>query len=358
MAMAQLGQPYTPAILPTDGDGAPVVAGVAGTGSLYGPASATVPILTGIALAHLGNGRWGATIAGSALLAAGLYRFVVPTLTYGTTTLTNAGALFTVGAVPPDTRTLRYILTAVYAALGDGLAGSGAGGVNTLADGTKAGTGIDANEWIGSELLLLGPTASLPPTNPLRVDGFAPATGVFTVKPDTTLVGTLDYLLVNRNGAGYAYALVREAVVNAIASVRLRERVAAIVTPALAVGATTLEYPLPDGWRTLDAVAQGDWGRTDHWAEVAPAYWEWDAARRVLRDRDGRLTPGLPLRLAGTIDVPPPATFGAIVPLPWTWVRDAALAEVLLGSNEPADARRVAVLLDRARRTRPRALVG
>lgn len=354
MAETMPGVPYTPTLAILDGDGAPYTAGVAGTMALYGPDDATVARGTG-PLAFFGARGWGTTFAGALLARPGTYRYRVPTLTTPGGTLLDQGGTFRVGTIPPGARTLRELVVAVATALGDGLVGRGAGGAGTLIDAARGGTGRDDNEWVGSELVLLGPSASLPAVNPLRVASFAAATGRFGLAPAVTLAGQYDYLLCNRDGAGYPYARVREALDLAIGSVPLRERAIDAVS-LTTTGAR--DYPLAPDWYAVRAVAVGTWGRDGAWSEVAPGYWEWDAVAGVLRDPYGRWPTGLPLRIEGLVATSPPADLGAIVPLPWAWVRDSALAELLLTSDRPADQRRAAVLLERTRRGRPRALVG
>lgn len=350
MAAVGLGYPHTVSLPVADSAGVPVTSGVAGTIALYGPASATPIALGANTLAHLGEGLWGVTIPAAALTVAGCYRWVAASVTYGATGLLDVGGLFTVGRVDPRHRSLLAVLLAVYEGLGDLIRGSGTGGAGTLTDARRAGAGLDANEWLGSELLILG--TNPPATNPLRVDGFNPATGQFTVAPATTLAGTLDYLLVNHEGGGYPYARVLDAVLGAVARVPLVEQVAdAVSLTGLASGR---EYPLPAAWRAVTGVQANVSGVAGDWEEIAPGYWTWDAGRRVLRDAAGVFPPGKALRLAGTIDVPPPRLHGDLVRLPWDWVRDAATGELLAGSAGAGDQRRAAVLLDRAARMQPR----
>lgn len=355
MVSVQTGTPYTTTLTITDSDGAPVTSGVGGSGAtLLGPTSTTA-IATGIAVVHFGGGVWGVTWAGLQLAAAGLYRVTVPTLTFGSTTIYNTTILFTVGEVPAEYRTLGAIIASVYTALDDGQTGTGTGGTNTLTDGARSGAGIDDNEWVDNELLILGPASAIPATNPMRVVAFEASTGEFTVKPDTNLSGTLNYLLCNRNGAGHGYGRVREAVDTTIGAIHMRERVSDAVS--LVATQNSWEYQLPAGWRAIEGVGVGTDSAHAVWDEVAPGYWEFDAGRRVFRDKYGMFPAGRAIRLSGIIDVPPPATLGSVVPLPWTWVRDMAVAELLLDSESQADQRRAAVLLQRAQQRRPRAIV-
>lgn len=350
------GQPYTPTLSIVDDDGAPVTSGVSGNMDLYylDEGGSAITAVATTAVADQGGGDWGPTYTGAQIANPGLYRFNVAALTVGSQTLVNQGGLFIAGDVPSEWRTLRTLLTAIYQDLEDGILSSGTGGTNTLTDSRRSATGQDDNEWIGSELLILGPT--LPATNPLIVDSWVHTTGAFTVKPNTTLSGSYDYLLVNRDGAGYSYARVREVLDNVIGQVRARERAADAVS--LTVSSATREYALSAGWRVIDSVQVAQSTLAGDWTDIAPAYWHWDAGRRVLRDLQGTWPAGKALRISGLIDIPAPRALGALVSLPFSWVRDAALAELLLGPGPAQDPRRAAVLFQRAQQLRPRSVRG
>lgn len=340
------GAPYVAALQIADGNGSPVTSGVAGTLSLYGPASATA--LYSVALtdpgSHLGEGEWGVTIPGSYLTAAGRYRWVIPTLTFGATTLYDADGVFTVGEVPPEHKTLREIIVACAVALG-GRAGrtDALGTVGTLKDLFWQQPGLSTNEFLGSELLILEPGA-VADANPVRVTAFSGTLGQFTFSPQVAgaVAAGIDYLLLNRRGAGVSYQKLREAIDAAIAALALRADITDQTT--LTTEWDVRDYTLPASWLGVRRVQvrESNASAAPTWAEIAPHYWAWWADRRILH-LDHLFAPGYTLRLEGEVAVPEPRRLNDLVQIDYTAIRD-----YVVGSFALQPAQRAGLLIGRA----------
>src|SRR5689334_16901649 len=106
-----LGWAYPVAVNLTDANNSPLSGAVTSGGSLtlYGPDSATVGVYGPVAVTDQGGGNYGLTVPGTALTTAGAYTWRIPTITVGGYTFTLLSGSFTVGAIPPEYRTLRAI---------------------------------------------------------------------------------------------------------------------------------------------------------------------------------------------------------------------------------------------------------
>ena len=350
MADYALGAPATVALRLTDSNGTPVTSGVTGTFTLYGPASATATSGP-TALAHLGDGAWGVTFPATAMTATGVYRAVTGSVTYGSSTLGAQTVVFTVGVPSPVHKTLRECLVALYDELHDGLPGttSSLGTTTTAVDSRRVNTNLTADEYVDSELLLLAP-GSVTDANPLVVTSFTPASGTFTFAPAVTAVASgTPYLLCNLRGQGYPVRDVRAKILAAWREIMPRQQV--IDTVSVATDGT-YELAIPANWRDVDMVGLRN-ASTQPWGALAPAYWEWDAPRRLLRFAHQHAA-GLAVRLEGTIDYAEPAFLNSVVQVPFGWLRDRVLGELLAGSRDRGLQQRAAVHLRRAEQRMPR----
>jgi hypothetical protein len=361
MVSVGLGQPYRAAFLVTDSNGAPVTAGVTGSMSLYGPASATA-IGGPTALTHLADGLWGVTWAGSLTGTPGEYRYLVPALAFGATTLANQAGDFSAGVLPPGQRTLRDLLIALNLPLNDGWWGTASADGTT---GAASGTLIDsrlinasgvADDWAGSEVL---PFQSAAPTStrtrPYRVTGFAPTTGTLTVAPGPAALvasGT-DYLLCNENGAGFGVQRRLQALQAALRMGGAARRVSDQVS-VVAAGDTD-EYALPAALLTVSGVAaRAAGGQADRWTPLAPDRW-----RRMLRADRRLLTlagyaAGTLVRVEGYAYPSLPYFLDQFVEGPADWYVTRAAADLLKASPLAAHQRMAGPLFQEALATRPR----
>src|SRR5262245_2658120 len=156
-----LGQPYEALIRFVDANGSPHT-GAPGGGGLM-----TITQLTDAAsvvagpttVSDFGDGWYGLALNSTVLLAPGLYKASIPTITLNGRVYTNQAMVFTVGDVPPEYLTLRGLIVAVARALGVGVTGTSTtlGTTATLIDTRWLDPGLATNEFVGDELLILEP---------------------------------------------------------------------------------------------------------------------------------------------------------------------------------------------------------
>lgn len=335
----QPGYPHTPTLTFYDSNGSAITSGIVGTMTLYGPASTTA--LGGpTSLTHQGGGRWGVTWAGALLAARGTYRWTTSAIT-GTATLAAQGGTFAVGVGAGWT--LRDLYTSIRRGLRDGFTAttSGAGSTTTLV-ASRFAFGSN-NAWLASELLLFEPQA-VADENPVRVTGFAASSGTFTFTPAiTSTVSGLDFILGNKDGAGWSH----DEVMDAIATAVRRAGAARAVTDRVNVATVSGQrlYSLPAGWVALDGLDYLASGTTDDWRPVSNAAitrgnLATDGVFGLALDWGG----GLALRLRGRAAPSVPEAMGGFVQGDGATLRDDALFELLLASREPADRQRAAAL--------------
>lgn len=357
-----VGQPYTGALLIQDSNGAAVTSGVTGSMSLYGPSFATA-IGGPTALSHFGEGNWGVTWAGSLLTTSGLYRYSVPTITFGAVTLTNQGGTFQVGYLTPGTLTLRDMLIALCLPLDDGFWGTttSAGALNGSTDGTLIDSRlINANgvvdDYLGSEVL---PFQSATPTSvlskPYRVKAFAPSTGTVTllpVQPALIASGT-DYLFCNINGMGFGIQRRLLALRAALRKGGIQGRASDQVTVTAAD--STDEYAIAQQLASITAVsAQLAGEQADRWTAVGPGRWPSmvRADRRLLTLR-GYPT-GSKFLVSGYARPELPYFLDHYVSGPTDWYITQAAADLLKASPLQEHQRKAGPLYQEAAATRPR----
>jgi len=351
MADFRTGGPATVA-LPriTDAYGSPVTTGVTGTFSLYGPSSATA-ISTGSTLSHLGDGYWGFTFPPASLVLNGAYKALAATVVYGSITLVNQAVLFTVGLPSPAFRTLRECVVSFYDELHDGLPGTvtSPGGTSTITDAARANSNFTADEYVDSEILILAPNA-VTDTNPVVVTSWTPGTGAFNIAPSiTATTAAQPYLLCNLRGNGYPFRDVKAKILTAWRDVQPTQYV---VDEVSATTDGTFELTVPTQWRDITGVALRA-SSTQQWEDIAPAYFGFDQERRIVRFTY-QPSSGLAVRLEGRIDYNEPAFLNSIVSVPYAWLRDKVLGELLAGSNDKGNRQRAAVHLQRAQMRFPR----
>lgn len=330
MVDAQRGLPYTPTLTITDNNGSPVTSGVTGTLSLYGPGS-TVALASG-PLSHQGGGAWGYTCAGSLLVAAGTYTYVVPSLVTPGGTFAEQGGTFTVGVVPPWMRTLRQLVTDLTIALQDGFTGTSDGdapGVDSLKDSRLQDDTAGSAEYRGSELLLLEPATGAASLH--KVTTFFGTSGLVQFTPGAAgipLAGT-DYLLSFLNGRGYTHAQKLAALRSVVDGARVRLPTSDQVT--LTGSATDYRYAIPDDWiSVIRAVRYRNAGSGPAGA------WRWIRPALIDVDRDARAVliraplAGQQLWIAGSYAPSLPGSLNGLVPLPGDAVVDAAHARLTL----------------------------
>lgn len=339
------GRRITPAIRVLDADGAPVTTASAWPASIYGPGGPATPLLGPANLVHQGEGWWGLPF--SAPATEGLYRLVVPSISFAGEVWTNQEVPFTVGPVPPECRTLREILVAVCQQLGCGLLGGVTGAVTTtpatFIDGQWVDPGLAVGEFVGDEVLWFTPPVGALIVNPSRVTGLDPALGKVTYTPGLASVAAGQrYLLIRAGRGGYRYQRIREAVDATIAD--LARRVDVSDTATLTTAMARHHYTLPGSWLGVDRVQiRPPNYAEDRWEDVAAHYWEYlpDTRQLYLRLAPGE---GFPLKVWGTVAPQPPYRLGGLVRLPYTAVRDAAVGFLAL-----PEAQRAGYLLQRAR---------
>jgi len=359
-AQAAVGQLHSVAFrIVNPANGKPILTGESGTVSLYGPA-ATTALVSGTALAHQGNGYWGATFAGSLLTTPGTYRWVTSAIT-GTVALEAQSGEFVVGYGGANAWTLRELVVSIRHALRDGFEGTatGNGSTTTLVDSTYArGSNSD---WLGSELLILEPGASDP--NPVTVSGFTASTGTFTWPASQAVTSTvtgLNYVLGNLGGRGFTHRAILSAIAYACRKVGASVRVADEVS--LAFDTSTAQYLVPAVFASVTGLAyQPSGSNPGTWLPIADRYWRFDPVRqRVQFTRyatgyaSGRLYSsgyGIPngaaLRLEGTAVPSVPGALAETVEADGARVRDLALIELQTWS--PAPEHRQAALMRAAR---------
>lgn len=345
-----LGQPYTAAFEVVDANGSPVTSGVSGSMTLDTPeaASAAGPST----LVDFGRGRWGVTWTGAQIAAAGTYRYVVPTLTYGspTVTLEDQVGWFRAGPILPWMATLREIVLGCYDELDDLWESTATGGsTTTLVDTALIDSGREANEFVGSELLLLEPEGLNDP-QPLQVTAYNATTGTLTF--NTTLASGIDagadYALVNQGGAGTRYKRLRRLIDNAIRSATLTDS----VSDAISLTYTPPQqlYTVPAYWLDVTRVQWSYPGRATYgeFNNIAPHFFEFDPDRLQLRILCA-LPSGAGLKITGRSAVPLPRFLTSYVEANAAWVQDTVLGEILTPPGS-----RAAVLLNRSEKRRPR----
>lgn len=346
------GNPATVAIRITDTNGSPVTTGVTAAWTLYGPSSATA-ISTGSTLSHLGDGYWGATFPGSSTTASGTYRAYAATVTYGTPTVTlvDQSVLFTVGLPSPAYKSLRECVVAFYDELHDGLPGTvtSPGGTSTLTDSKRANSNLTADEYVDSEILVLAPNA-VTDTNPVVVTSWTPGTGAFAIAPSITATTDAQaYLLCNLRGQGYPFRDVKAKILAAWRDVQPMQH---MVDEYSATTDGTFELTVPSQWRDITGVAIRS-NSSNQWEDIAPAYFGFDQERRVVRFTY-QPSSGLAVRLEGKADCTEPAFLNSTVQLPFGWLRDRVLGELLAASPNKGNQQRAAVHLQRAQQRFPR----
>lgn len=350
MADYRNGNPVTVALRVVDANGTPVTTGVTGDMSLYGPTSTAV-ISGPTTVAHLGDGAWGVTFPGSVTGSSGVYKGLVPSLAYGSTTLVNQTVLFTVGLPSPAFKTMRECVVSIYDELHDGLYGtfSGNGSTSTFVDAARANSNLTADEYVDSELLILAPGA-VTDTNPVVITTWTPGTGTFTFAPvvTSTITGQA-YLLCNLRGQGYPFRDVRSKILRAWRDVQPTQYV---VDEYFSTTDGTFEMTVPVQWRDITAVALRD-NSSNQWEDIAPAYFAFDQERRIVRFTYQPRS-GLNVRLEGRIDYNEPASLNSVVQVPYAWLLDRVLGELLAGSPFKGNQQRAAVHLQRAQQRFPR----
>ena len=336
---ARPGYPYTASIRFVDGNGSPITSGIVGTITLYPPGSTTATDGPD-ALTHLGDGRWGFQWAGSLLTALGTYRWATSAIT-GTATLAAQAGTFVVGV--GDLWTLRELYTTVRRGLRDGWTGTTSGnGSTTTAVASKFAWGSN-NRWLASELFFFEPGA-LTDENPVRVTGFAAASGTFTFTPAiTSTVAGLDFILGNREGQGWTHDEVTDAIAKAVRRAGRKRPVTDRVS--LAGVSNQHLYALPGDWGGLDGIDYLAGGTTDDWRPISGVY----VNRRHLGadgvfGLDGSLgwLAGYALRLRGWAPPRAPRAMGEYVPGNGATIADDAIYELLLMSRDGLDRQRAA----------------
>jgi len=329
------GSPVSTTIRFLDANGSPILSGIVGTMTLYSPSS-TTSIGGPTSMAHVGDGVWGVTWAGSLTTALGDYRWVSSAIT-GTATLAAQAGIVIVGV--GDAWSLRELYTAVRRALPDGRSGSstGSGSTTTLVD-TKFAYGA-TNRWASSELFLFEPQLATD-TNPVRVTANTTG-GTFTFTPAiTSTVAGLDFWIGNVQGQGWEHAQVLDAIVTAIRRQRALRPVVDQV--ALTAASGTFEYAQPAGWLGVSAVEyQPDAGYATLWRPLPPHYQQ--------EAGPGRFSllmppPNNALRVRGWAAAAAPQAMGALVYGDGATLRDDAIYELLLQRAEPEHRQRAQMM--------------
>lgn len=352
MADVALGQPHTVGFLLRDSAGSAATTGVTGSITLYGPASTTATSGP-TAMTHRGNGVWGVTFPASALAASGLYKAVADSISYesGDIILDDQTVLFTVGHPSAHHRLLRDCIVDLAVELDDGLLGTATGGTTaTLVDSTRANSSLSTTEWVGSELLILEPGA-ITDRNPQPVVTFTRASGTFTIPTAVAnaITSGTDYLLMNLRGRGIPFQKLKRTILAAWREVAPTQEVADEVNFTTDGG---YRLAIPAQWRDVAGI-QVRWGTDGPWSDIAEAYRPFDSQLRYVNFTRA-IGSGQQLRLVGAIDCAEPDGLTSIVQVPYGWLRDRVLGELLAQSERRTDQQRAAVHLARADRNRPR----
>jgi hypothetical protein len=345
---APLNRPYVAKFRIVDGNGSPVVSGVTGTISLFGPASTTA-LVSGSTLVHQGDGYWGASFAAANFGTAGTYRWLTSALTGGVAWGAQSGT-FLVG--PTDEWTLRELLVSVRRALRDGWTGTtdAAGTTTTLkASGFAYGS---ANDWVSSEILILEPV-TVTDTNPVRVTSFVVSAGTFTFTPAVTGIAStavgIDFIIGNKDGEGWSHDEVMDAITTAIRRRRAPRRVRDQVLLTTTTG--TYEYGVPANWLGVDSVEYQPWsGWPTDWQPIAQPYAPYSAATGILTLLVP--PPNNALRITGRALPQLPALLTDLVPGDGAAIRDDAVFELLKMSDDPGDRQRAAMMQGGVERAR------
>lgn len=347
MADIGVGQPYTATVLVQDAEGEPATSGVSGSIHLYGPTSTEYLDLQ--AIAHQGDGYWGATFPGFVLATPGEYHWVIGTLTTPAGTLYNQGGSFIVGAVHPWTRTLRQVLEELATASGLGTVGTATAGTGLSVNATALAYGDD-DEWVGSEIVLF--VSGEPQVR--RVTDFVAATGQFswaTVVSPAVAAGDR-FIVCNAQGRGRPFAQLLAALRAA------HDDAAPELDVSRATGLTVAdgqhEYALPRAWVSINAVwarAVGD--DADAWRPLAPADWDVRPDRRLLVLKAPPAA-GTALRVDGTLPARFPATARALFDVPAGWLVKRARYELALMAGGREDMQQAGALYADTTRRRPR----
>lgn len=320
------GSPYT---------GAP---SAGGSMSLYGPASATVSVAGPTTVSDYGGGDYGIAATGAQLATAGMYRAVIPTITFSGRVFTNVTWAFTVGDIPPEYRTLRGIIRAVCEALDCGIVGTATGGsATTLVDTRWLDAGYSSNEFVDTEMLILEPGNG--DTNPVRVSAYAPGTGTFTLaKAITAVTAGIDYLLILPGQRGLRYAKIKELIDEAIADLSLRQTVTDEVTLTTTQGYDRVT--VPSTFLDVDRVQINriTGGTDEFWETVPPSFYEYWPDRNLLLLKRW-FGYAYPLKVAGPVAVTPPTRLGQVVRVPWRAIVNQVVGQGMLAPAQQAGLR-------------------
>lgn len=352
MADVVLGAPKTIGWLLREADGSAATSGVTGNVTLYGPAS-TAAVGGPDALSHFGNGVWGVTFPASEMASAGLYKAVADSISYesGTIELVNQTQLFTVGWPSPNHRTLRDCVVDLAIELEWGLEGTATsnGSTTALVDSGRANSNLTTDEWIDSEILVLEPNA-VGDRNPVTVTDFTPASGTFTITPAITATTSgQDYLLMNARGNGRSFARLKRTILAAWREVAPVQYVVDEVNFLTSAG---YRLAVPAQWRDVAEIAVR-YGTSGPWSPIAEAYRPYDPTLGYV-NFDRSIGANQQLRLVGTIDCAEPDALTSIVQVPYGWLRNRVLGQLLAQSERREDQQRAAVHLEEAARTKPR----
>jgi hypothetical protein len=245
--------------------------------------------------------------------------------------------------------TLKALLLSVRYAIADvkERTTTSGGTTTTLVDTWLRGS---TEDWQGSELFFYDASGG----HEVRAyDGTATLTFSPALAGATT--AAMPYLIGDIEGRGWPHDRVMRAIADALtAAMPLTED----TDTSLTVLSQTWEYTIPATFAALASV-EARLSSSDPWRPLMrrrgnAAGWGVVADTRKLTLSPGLGLAGYQLRLTGYVADAPPTLMTDVVNTRGGWVRDAAVVDLLAGSAEPAHQQRLAILVPKVERNRPR----
>lgn len=341
--------PSMPIRVVDNATGAPVATGVTAAWQLFGPASATVPVDSGVAVTNRGGGVWTADGA-VALNVAGNYRLVYDITLPASAAVQSQEVGFTVGVPVRGAWTMRDLLVAIIRSVGGSVRPSSLINAAVVTDPYWVGGGtltIPTEEFLGTELVLIDPAtaASYADWFVGRVTAFDGTTGNFTVNRTTGLVSDATgrrYALTNVGGTGFMFEHILEEL--RVAYDEVQPTIPVSFSVGYDIAQNQLEYVLPETLVSVSAVGVHSPGVVDLWDDLG-GKWEVLRDRRLLRINEGLgLGPNDTLRIAGKVRSELPRLGGGLTDIAGAWLRERVRFGLLSSSPSQAHQRTAQVV--------------
>jgi hypothetical protein len=205
-------------------------------------------------------------------------------------------------------------------------------------------------DWQGSEVFFYDATGG----HEVRAyDGaatltFSPALGSPTTNGQAYLIGDIE-------GRGWSHDRVMRAITDALTAAM---PLTATEDTTLTVASQTWEYAIPATFAALTSV-EARLSSSDPWRPLMrrrgnAAGWGVVADQRKLTLSPGLGLAGYQLRLTGYAADALPTLMADVVNTRGGWVRDAAVVDLLSGSLDPANQQKLAILVPKVERNKPR----